>query len=62
MERKVLKNGFRGKKTILKYIFNCIVHLGNYNRYRLQYQLFLTIALLLSISTDVCTVLDLIRR
>ncbi len=60
MERIELKNGFRGKRTLLKYIFRCIVHLGNYNRYSLKYQLFFIIALLLSISTDVCTVLNLL--
>ncbi len=32
MERKELKNGVRGKRTILKYIFKRMVHLGNYNR------------------------------
>ena len=42
MERKELKNGVRGKRTILKYVFKCIV------------------ALLVSISTDVRTVLNLI--
>ena len=59
MERIELKNGFRGKRTLLKYIFRCIVRLGNYNRYSLKYQLFFIIALL-SISTDVCTVLNLL--
>ena len=59
MECKELKNGVRGKRTILKYIFRCTVHLGNYIRYSLKYQLFLIIALL-SISTDVCTVLNLL--